>query len=176
MEYFMIETGNRIPYNINKNHIIDSWMLTKEKLNKLPEWNVVEMNLPDEAFFPDIICSPFVLLSRVCIKTVLLYQPELPYKGIKLWEKESCEDRTYFLTVPDELECMSDKTQFNSTGNRIIKLVLDRNKIGDQVFFKVKGLDRSAVVGRMDVVESMLRRGMQGFTLAETEVEERSGL
>ena len=37
MEYFLIETDekNRIPYNINKNHVIDSRMLTREKINRL---------------------------------------------------------------------------------------------------------------------------------------------
>ena len=131
MKYFLIETDekNRIPYGINKNRARDIRLLSRERFNTLPLWNVVEMNFPEEGFFPDIICSPFILLSEECIKTVMMYQEDILYKGIKLWDRKSGGNATYFLTILDELECISDKTQYNSVGNRILKLVLDEKKI-----------------------------------------------
>ncbi len=89
MKYFLIETNekNRIPYNINKNHAIDIRMLNRSDFDGLPMWNIVEMDFPREGFFPDMICSPFLLLSEVYLKTVMMYQrmcflKELSY-GIK---------------------------------------------------------------------------------------------
>lgn len=172
MKYFLIETDdkNRIPHGINKNRGIDIRLLSKEKFNMLPLWNVVEMDFPEEGFFPDVICSPFLLFSEDCIKTVMMYQPDILYKGIKLWDKNSGVNATYFLTVFDELECLSDKTQYNSIGNRILKLVLDGRKIDTNAVFKVKGLSGNSVIGRLDFVESILRRNARGIKLTEIEI------
>lgn len=172
MKYFLIETDdhNKIPYGINKNGKIDIRLLTREKFNLLPLWNVVEMNFPEEGFWPDIICSPFLLLSEDCIKTVMMYQPNVVYKGIKLWDKNSGVNATYFLTILDELDCISDETQHNSIGNRIIKLVLDRGRIDTNAIFKVKGLSGNAIVGRLDFIESILRRDARGIRLTSLDV------
>lgn len=175
MKYFLIRTDekNKIPYGINKNMAVDTRLLTKEKFGRLPVWNVVEMNFPREGFFPDLICSPFLLLSDVFMETVMMYQPGTPHKGIKLWDRNSGINETYSLAVLDELDCMSDETQYNSVGNRILRLVLDREKIGDKAVFKVKGHVSGGIVGRLDFVESILRRDVRGIRLVEIEVEEK---
>lgn len=74
MKYFLIGTDekNRIPYNINKNRAVDVRTLTREGIGTLPMWNIIGMDLPDEGFFPDLICSPFVLMSENCIKTAVM--------------------------------------------------------------------------------------------------------
>jgi len=157
MKYFLIGTDerNKIPYNINKNRAIDIRTLTKEEIETLPMWNIMEMELPDEGFFPDSIET---------------YQENIIYKGIKLWDRNSGINRTYSLTVLPELDCMSEKTEFNAVGNRIIKLVLDQNKIGFNTVFQIKGYSKNYIVGRMDFVESLLRRGVQGITLEEIDI------
>lgn len=174
MKYFLIETDekNRNPYNVNKNQAIDIRKLTRESLDNLPLWNIIEMDFPTEGFFPDLICSPCIFLSEVCMKTVEMYQPDTVYKGMKLWDKISGINATYFLPILEEVDCMSDKTEFNKVGNRIVELVLNREKIGTKVVFKVKGYDKKGIVGRMDFVESILRRNVRGIKLEEILIEE----
>lgn len=101
-----------------------------------------------------------------------MYQPDILFKGVKLWDKKSGINATYFLTILDKLDCMSEQTQFNSVGNRVTKLVLDRDKIGSKAVFEIKGFDRKCIVGRMDFVESILRRGAEGITLEEICINE----
>lgn len=101
-----------------------------------------------------------------------MYQPDILFKGVKLWDKKSGINATYFLTILDKLDCMSEQTQFNSVGNRVTKLVLDRDKIGSKAVFEIKGFDRKYIVGRMDFVESILRRGAEGITLEEICINE----
>lgn len=172
MKYFLIETDdkNRIPYNINKNHAIDIRMLNKNDFDRLPMWNIVEMDFPQEGFFPDMISSPFLLLSETYLKTIMMYHADVLFKGIKLWHKESGINATYMLTVLYETDCMSDKTQFNSVGNRILKLVLDKEKVSSKAVFRFKKCDKNGIIGRMDFVESILRRGIKGIKLTEIEV------
>lgn len=167
MEYFLIETNekNKIPYKINKNRAIDIRMLTRERICQLPMWNMMEMDFPMEGFFPDILCSPCILVSKCVMETIIMYQPDVPYKGVKLWNRESGANATYSMPILDEVECISDETLYNNIGNRIVKLVLDREKIKPYAVFRINGYKRNCIVGRMDFVESILRRGAVGIKL-----------
>ncbi len=106
------------------------------------------------------------------LKTMLMYQSDIPYKGVKLWDWKNGANATYFLTVPDRVEAMSGRSEFNTVGNRIRKLALDKGKTADLAFFRLEGMDRNCMFGRMDFVESLLRRDVRGIRLSEVEVEE----
>lgn len=95
------------------------------------------------------------------------------FKGVKLWDKKSGINATYFLTILDKLDCMSEQTQCDSVGNRVTKLVLDWDKIGSKAVFEIKGFDRKCIVCRMDFVESFLRRGAEGIMLEEICINEK---
>lgn len=172
MKYFLIETGegNRIPYNVNKNRAIDIRFLTKERISKLSSWNVLEMNFPMEGIFPDLICSPCIMVSRCFMETALMYHPGIPRIGVKLWDKESGVNATYFLPIFEEIECLSNQCKYNSIGNRLTELVLEEERIDTYVTFRIKDFERNCIVGRLDFVESLLRRGIQGIKLTEVKL------
>ncbi len=171
MQYYLIETDerNRIPYKINKNRAVDIRMLSKEKIYKVPKWNVMEMDFPRDGFFPDMLCDPCILVSRCFMETLMMYQGEIPYRIVKVWERESGINETYFIPILEEVDCISFQTQYNRTGNRITKLVLEKEKIKAYAAFRMKNYDRNCVVGRMDFVESLLRREVGGIKLTELE-------
>lgn len=172
MKYFLIETGegNRIPYNINKNRAIDIRFLTREGIRRFPRWNMLEMNLPMEGFFPDLLCSPCIMVSRCFIETALMYHADIPYIVAKLWDEESGVNATYFLPVFEEIECLSEQCRYNSIGNRLIELVLEKDRISAYAAFRIKDFKRNCIVGRLDFVESLLRRGIQGINLTEVKI------
>ena len=62
---------------------------------------------------------------------------------------------------------MSEETIYNRTGNRIEQLVLEKEKIGNRVAFRVKGYKRNGFISRLDYVESILRRGVEGIRFEE---------
>ena len=173
MKYFLIETGegNRIPYNINKNRAIDIKFLTKEGIRKFPRWNIMEMEFPMEGFFPDLLCSPCIMVSRCFMETALMYHASIPYIGVKLWDRKSSTNATYFLPIFEEIECLSDKCQYNSIGNRLPELVFEEDRIRAYSAFRIKDFERNCIVGRLDFVESLLRRGIQGIKLTEVKID-----
>ena len=75
MKYFLMRTdeASQIPYYINKNHALDIRFLTKEKVDRLPLWNVLEMEFPGEGFFPDLLCRPVHNEDGVVLDEVLQY-------------------------------------------------------------------------------------------------------
>lgn len=171
MKYFLIETGegNRIPCRINKNQGIESRILVNEDIQKLPMWNMVEIEFPIEGFFPDMLCSPCIMVTRRFMETVLMYHEDIPYRVIKLWDRESGVNETYFWVGFEKVQCLSDKCRFNSVGNRIVDLVLDADKISSYAVFRIRDYKENCIVGRLDFVESLLRRGVEGIKLTEVQ-------
>lgn len=127
------------------------------------------MDFPREGFFPDMLCDPCILVSRCFMETIMMYQGEIPYRIVKVWERGSGINETYFIPILEEVDCVSSRTQYNRMGNRITKLVLEKEKIKPYAVFRIKNYDRNCVVGRMDFVESLLRRGAEGIKLMEVE-------
>ena len=173
MDFFLIEEeeGNRIPYNINKNRVIDIRWLTRESYRRIPTWSVVEMKFPAEGFFPDLLCRPFVLVSKGFMETTVMYDSDIPYRSVKLWDRKSGMNGTYFIPLLEEIECISERTTYNKVGNRITELVLDYEKIRDKAVFKIEGYDRKCIVGRMDFVESLLRRKVRGIRIEKVRMD-----
>ena len=68
------------------------------------------------------------------------------YKGVKLWERESGINETYFMPVLEEVECIAEETQYNKLGNRVVKLVLDKDKISPYTVFKIKDYGENCIV------------------------------
>lgn len=165
MEYFLIETDemNPIPYLINKNWGLDTRMLTKEKIDQISRWSMMEMNFPEEGFFPDLLCDPCIMVSKTVMEVIRMYHPNVPYKGVKLWDKKTGVNATYCIPILDMVDCISEETIYNNIGNRIEKLVLDQEKIKPYAVFKVKGYKSRCIVGRMDFLESVLKRGARGM-------------
>ena len=50
------------------------------------------------------------------------------------------------------------------------ELVLDKEKVASKAVFRFKECDKNGIIGRMDFVESILRRGIKGIKLTELEV------
>lgn len=174
MKYFTIEVDeeSHVPYNINLSRAIDIRHLTRENIHKVKRWTLVDMALPMEVFFPDILCFPFIMVSETFLRTIILYYREVVYRSVKLWHRESGCSASYFIPILNEPDCLSETTQYNTPRTRITRLVLDRGKIGTESVFRVKGDDRKRMIGREDFVESILRRDVRGIRLEEVEVEE----
>ncbi|RKI80414.1 hypothetical protein D7V83_13955 [bacterium 0.1xD8-71] len=173
MKYYLItqEEGNRIPYNINKNHAIDIRVLNHKDISKIGRKNIMEMDIPRDVFFPDIMFDPCLLVSRICMEVILMYHKDTIYKGVKLLHRDTRTKATYFIPLLDELQCISERTQYNNVGNRITRLVLEASKISEAAVFKISEYNGKSIVGREDFVESILRRGIKGVDFEEIETD-----
>ena len=62
----------------------------------------------------------------------------------------------------------------NSSGERqscgIKRVEIEKDKISAFAALRIKDFERNCIVGRLDFVESLLRRGIQGIKLTEVNV------
>lgn len=174
MMYFMIETDekNRIPYNINRNRAIDIRYANKANANKIPNCCIVDMQIPREVFYPDIMVSPLLLVSEIFAGVIAMYLPEVFFKTIYLLHYESGENQTYFMPFLEEIDCLSDKTVMNIGKTDLKRIVLRKEIVNKYPIFRVRGFTHPYVIGREDLVESILRRRVKGIALSEVKIEE----
>lgn len=176
-KYFQLRTcrANKIPIKINCNRAIDIRYIHMDTAYMLPLWNLVEMESRMEMLYPDILDNPFFMVSKQCFETIKLYEPRIEYRCISLLSKKDSENELYFLPILDEIDCMSLESELNLNKKIIKRLVIKNEAIHNKTIFRVAGFDEPYVIGRLDFVESMLRRKMKGIILTEVEVRSENG-
>ena len=169
MKFFLLGTdkGNHIPYSINKNRIIDIRYTDRRHSYKILDGCVVDMQLPMEAFFPDLLIGPLLLTSRVFANVIDMYVPGTIFKIVFLLEYESGVNAIYHMPFLEEVDCLSDQTIKNHGGTGLVQIVMEEEKVAAKPIFRIAGYTHPYVIGRLDFVESILRRGVEGITLEE---------
>lgn len=172
MEYFLIETekGNNIPYSINKNMVIDIRNINQENSYKIPNCSVVEMKIPQEIFLPNVLLEPMFMVDRVFAEVIEMYMTTTIFKTIYLLNKESGINRTYYLPILEEIDCLATETKKSHGGLDLFQIVIKKD-IFLRPIFRVKGFLHPYVIGRMDLIESVLRRHVRGMTLTKLRME-----
>jgi hypothetical protein len=169
MEYFLVETDkkNRIPYGINVNRAVDIRYANRNMAYKIPNCCVVDMKTPMEVFFPDILIDSFLMVSEEAAQVIEMYEPETIFKTIYLLETESEIHATYFMPFVEEVECLSEQTKRSRGGTELYEIVLREEAVAGKTVFRIAGFTHPYLIVRLDVLESMLRRGVCGIRLKE---------
>lgn len=145
MKYFKLSTqqGNSIPRIVNWYGKIDVRKLTRADYKQLPSYFMLDMKLGLDYIFPDILIDPFLLVSREAMEVIRMYDTQLPFIFIALFDTQKEESVSYYCPVLEEEEHLTDKE------------VLCKCKIGTE----------ETVCIRLDLAESLLERGAIGMQL-----------
>ena len=90
---------------------------------------------------------------------------------IAITDFERSVQHIYYLPIFEEVEGLSEKAEYGFNKMVINKIVLDYKKIRDKKIFKLKESDKTAIICRLDVVESLLRRNFEGIAYKKLDME-----
>lgn len=170
MRYFLIKEDPKItqrPFILNLHDKLDIRLIHPESAYKLPERELVLIKSHPETVFTDIISSPLFLISEKIRKTVNMYEPRVPMKELVLLDKANGKAERYFLPIFEEVDCLGGESIFNLDHSEIRKIVLDQGRIGDHSIFRIAGVGKQYIIGNLDIVESILKRGCRGMQLEQ---------
>ncbi len=174
MKYFLIsweERGNPVPRIVNWRARLDYHAIQTREINKLPHRTLLYIENNPDTVFSDIINSPFFLVSKMVWDVMKKYDMRQEGRQIVLLDGVYGFAEIYYLLNPEECSCLHADTQCNNDGTVIKKLILKKEKSGQfPPFFRVAGMQRDYAIGRLDFVESILRRGAKGIRLEELEL------
>ncbi len=174
MKYFLInweEQGNPVPRIVNWMEMLDYHAIQTREIKKLPQRTLLYIDNNPETVFSDIINSPFFLVSKMVWDVMNKYGIRQEGKQIVLLDGVYGFAEIYYLLNLKECSCLHTDTEFNNDSTVIKKLILEKKKSDNlPPFFRVGGMQRDYIIGRLDFVESILRRGAKGIRLEELEL------
>lgn len=174
MRYFILEQDKGyadIPNPVNWFQKLGPGDAMKSVQN-FPDREIFMVRTGDSPIFPDFMTDPMVMVTEKVKKCLWLYEPNIPVKEIVLLDRQKRMTRNYYVPKFAELDCLTEGSKYTNWNYDLEYAELDEEKIGDKAIFMLKGPEKRNIVARMDVVESLLRRGAKGFLPKETDVRE----
>lgn len=151
-----------------------------------PEFNVQDImnveykNFPDiglvfihenkETQFIDCVSSPFTMVNEKCMEVINMYKPSIMAKIIVLLDTKNELTGTYYVPLLPKIDCLTSNSKFNLDKSYIEYAEIDLSKVGNAPIFYLDGVKKGVIVIRLDVVESMLKRGVTGLYLKKLDV------
>ena len=174
MDYFLLKQDKRYS---NTPQIIDLFKnINTKDLNLLKADNIQDNNCfyvksHDNIDYLDVLEIPIFLVSKELKKILEKYNRNMIFKMFALIDYEKKEQNFYYLPIFEEIEALSEKSEFNLNKTIVKKIILDEKKIKNKKLFKIKESDKTLIVVRLDAAESLLRREFKGLTLERLQVE-----
>lgn len=151
---------------------IDPRNFNIQDAHKIPNRQIFMIHESENTVFTSIIDNPFPLISTEIRDVFDIYEPHIIYKEIVLLDQKYERAKVYYLPILEEIECLHEKSEYNLDKSVIKKGVIDYEKTKDKAIFRLMGFDHYYMVGRLDLVESILKRNVKGIGLKELEVYE----
>lgn len=170
MRYFIIKKDpeeSLSPDIINWYGKIDVRNIRQGFYHALPERLLLKINGNERTVFTNIITRPFFLVSEGLKECLELYEPNLSFKEIVLLDQTYKQAQEYFLPTLEEVNCLTENCKFNMNRSELLEAEFELSKIGDKSIFYLGDVNSKIIVVRLDVAESMIRRGSRGFLLEE---------
>jgi len=175
MKYFLISTereNNPLPQITDWFEQINPRDITPNRAGNIPEWIQFTVENGAEAVFSDVLSMPGYLVSSVIYSAMKLYDPYMKQKQVVIFDRQAQIMELYHLPILPVCDCLLPESRLSRDKSEILHGVLDVEKAGKRPFLKLGGVTTTQLAFRLDVVESILRRGAKGIKLTELEVRE----
>jgi len=173
MKYFLIstETSNtQIPYITDWFNQINPRDITPERAGNIPEVTLLNMESRPETIFPDILSTSGFLVSTMVYDVLKLYDPHFQYRRMLVIDEQARRKNLYYLPILPACDCLLPESELSQDKSKIIRGVIDLEKTQRRPIIKLGGVTNMHIAFRLDVVESILRRGAKGVKLRELEI------
>lgn len=167
MKYFVISLETvytDVPQIVNWYEKINPKWINKEEAYRLPSRELLFISSQERVVYTDILTKPFFLISLMVRKVTQMYDPLIDMKEVILLDAKRKESKLYFLPILEEVECLEHDFLVSGKAEDIL---LDYEIIKNKTIFTVKGKHGRYIVGSLEWVESLLKRGATGIGLQE---------
>ncbi len=137
--------------------------------HKLPGRQILDIRPNPHLVFIDVISSPFLLLSKRCMEVVTIYEPQAISKQIILLDMETPQKKTYFLPILKQIPCLAGGSEWNRDKSVLFKGIINLEPVGDTSIFQLADMKKIYTAVRLDLLESMLKRGARGIGITPLE-------
>lgn len=175
MKFFLLGTDSNYsnhPQLVNWFGKLDFRCCHVNDAYKIPQRQLLRIQESENTVFTGIIDRPVPLITAE-VKTVFdLYEPHIIYKEVVLLDSRYERTELYYLPILEEIDCLNEQSEFNLDRSVLRRGVIDYDRTEGKAVFRLGGVKHYYMVGRLDLVESILKRGVKGIGLTELEIYE----
>jgi hypothetical protein len=142
----------------------------KASFDELPISSVMMIECKPNEESTDWISRPSYFVSDRMKRLMEMIDEALIFKSVTFIDHGSGEQLSYWACHIPAVLALSDRSLFYPNGSTQ-QLLLQSERVKDQRILTVEGVRGSGVIVRLDVAESMLRRGLSGFILRKVDLE-----
>ena len=136
----------------------------------IPRLNKFSVSLSVNAVFVDIISHPYLMLSKKFADLVRLYDENIMFKYIMLYDKKNRRCMDYYMPQLEVVDCLAEDSEFNRDGSILLRAVLKRDALQYRALFQIGGVKNRYIAGSLELVESAFRREVLGLRIREVEL------
>ncbi|OOM74736.1 DUF1629 domain-containing protein [Clostridium sp. BL-8] len=173
MDYFLLkqdEEYTNAPVLMDVFSKLDVRNINLLNAHKIEDIIIFNVKCHEETEFLDILDKNLFLISEEMKKIIEKYDSGILFKTVPLIDLQYKKQGNYYMPIFEELECLSEKAELNLNKTVVKKIILDKEKIKNKKIFKIKESEKTLVVVRLEVAESLLRREFKGMSLKRLEV------
>lgn len=138
------QKGNPTPQVVNWYGKLDVRNVNRKDYKKIPAPLMLEMKTGVDAVYPDIMTSPVLMVSEEAMEVILLYDQQMPFFFLALFDTEKEESVSYYCPVLAE----------DADG-------------GKEALYRIKRREGYEIRICEELAESLLERGAVGMELGE---------
>lgn len=154
------------------NKYIEKKCLNKEEHYKIKNRLLITIEPQNKTIFTDVCMTPSLMVTNKLKEVIDLYMPKTIYKEVILLDQRNSEAETYYLPILPQVECLSIESELLPNNLGVKKIVLNLEKVKGYSLFRIANLINDYFIVRLDMAESILRRGAVGVYLEEVIVRE----
>lgn len=164
MKYYQImaDTHYVPPVPVGWYGKIDRKTLAEKRPYEMPPHLLFQTQNHMQMVFTDVIVFPSLMVSRTVRDVMTRYMPQARFTRVILYDKERKRSRAYYMLL-----LKSEGTVRKGTDGSI---AVEKELLGDRAVVKMDSFDKTYIIMRMDIVESILRRETVGIGLKEITV------
>lgn len=163
MDYFWLRQDERYMYLPHIHKFIGKYRrsdFTIENAYKIPERNVVFVDSEKSLDYADVIDRQIFLISEDVKDVFEMYDPSISYKTFCLLDNMHMDLKLYYVPIIRSIDGTDEPDKFCGRVCSEKELIIKHEYLDNRPILRVEELPSDGVIVRLDVAESLLRRGL----------------
>lgn len=169
MKYFIVDVNENYiaPKLVDWYGIIDKKTLSRKKAYEMPKHLLFHIEKHMQMVFTDVLTVPCFMVSEMVRDVINKYVSSVWFLRIILYDNEQKRSMAYYIPYLEKINYSEEKDTEKKNNHRVC---VKKEDIKEKIIVEITAEDRSYVVMRMDLVESILRRETIGIGLREIKI------
>lgn len=169
MKYFLIlvDKDYIAPTPIGWYGKINKKLWQEKKAYEMPKHLIFDVEKHMQMVFTDIITFPCFMVSKMVRDVIRQYSSFIKFTRVILYDKERKKSMAYYIPILESINSIKKNVM---NGNNSDLISIESEKLEDKVIIEIYNMNKFHTIMRIDLLESILRRGAIGISVKEIHI------